>query len=254
MVEKLRSEVKRIVVERMKEEAEQLKKSTESNVERAKGTFIIRMDEKGSIVTEAIGGDTENTHLESFTVDVEEMEKAEKEEEEKKVRRAFITLLRMTVHLLLALQDEQKQQPTLVQTNPEKTVDLSDLSDDIRIALNKVFQSNKANINNGIARRSIDDVLSSFRVLWPENILPRRHFGQLEQILLRLARDPVEGESGLADSNQWDKEKGEKLIQFMRSIRGEFATHLRQFYSKVADRSGLNGVHEPKPNRTPDEL
>lgn len=36
------------------------------------------MDEKGSIVTEAIGGDTENTHLESFTVDVEKIEKVEK--------------------------------------------------------------------------------------------------------------------------------------------------------------------------------
>ena len=251
MVEKLRSEVKRIVVERMKEEAEQLKKSTES-IERAKGTFIIRMDEKGSIVTEAVGGDNTNTHLESFTVDPEDVEKSEKEEEEKKVRRAFITLLRMTVHLLLALQDEQ--QPKLVEVLPERTVDLSDLSDDIHIALLKVFQSNKANINHGIARRSIDDVLSSFRVLWPENILPRRHFGQLEQILLRLARDPADGQSDSPDSNQWDKEKGEKLIQFMRSIRGEFATHLRQFYSKVADRSGLNGVHEPKPNRTPDEL
>ena len=251
MVEKLRSEVKRIVVERMKEEAEQLKKSTDNSVERAKGTFIIRMDEKGSIVTEAVDGDTEHTQLESFTVDAEEIEKAE--EEEKKVRRAFITLLRMTVHLLLALQDEQ--QPTLIQTVSERTVDLSDLSEDIRNALVKVFQSNKANINLGIAKRSIDDVLSSFRVLWPENILPKwRHFGELEKILLRLARDPVEGQSGLADHEQWDKEKGEKLIQFMRSIRGEFATHLRQFYSKVADRSGLNGVHEPKPNRTPDEL
>lgn len=254
MVEKLRSEVKRIVVERMKEEAEQLKKSTENSIERAKGTFIIRMDEKGSIVTEAVGGDTDNAQLESFTVNVNEMEKSEKEEEEKKVRRAFITLLRMTVHLLLALQDEQQQQPTLILTVPEKNVDLSDLSDDIRSALIKVFQSNKANINKGIARRSIDDVLSSFRVLWPENILPRQHFGQLEQILLRLAREPLENESGLGDGNQWDKDKGEKLIQFMRSIRGEFATHLRQFYSKVADRSGLNGVHEPKPNRTPDEL
>ncbi len=253
MVEKLRSEVKRIVVERMKEEAEQLKKSTESGIERAKGTFIIRMDEKGSIVTEAVGGDIGNTQLESFTVDVEDIEKAEKEEEEKKVRRAFITLLRMTVHLLLALQDEQ--QPKLPLIDHEKTIDLSDLSDDIRNALMKVFQSNKANINHGIARRSIDDVLSSFRVLWPENILPRRHFGQLEQVLLRLARDPAEGQNELPDNNQsWDKEKGEKLIQFMRSIRGEFATHLRQFYSKVADRSGLNGVHEPKPNRTPDEL
>lgn len=253
MVEKLRSEVKRIVVERMKEEAEQLKKSTESGIERAKGTFIIRMDEKGSIVTEAVGGDTGNTQLESFTVDAEDIEKAEKEEEEKKVRRAFITLLRMTVHLLLALQDEQ--QPKLPPVDPEKTIDLSDLSDDIRNALMKVFQSNKANINHGIARRSIDDVLSSFRVLWPENILPRRHFGQLEQVLLRLARDPADGQNDLSDNNQsWDKEKGEKLIQFMRSIRGEFATHLRQFYSKVADRSGLNGVHEPKPNRTPDEL
>lgn len=252
MVEKLRSEVKRIVVERMKEEAEQLKKSTDSSVERAKGTFIIRMDDKGSIVTEAVGGDTEHTQLESFTVDAEEIEKAEKEEEEKKVRRAFTTLLRMTVHLLLALQDEQ--QPTLIQTVPERTVDLSDLSEDIRNALVKVFQSNKANINLGISKRSIDDVLSSFRVLWPENILPRRHFGELEKILLRLARDPAEGQGGLADHEQWDKEKGEKLIQFMRSIRGEFATHLRQFYSKVADRSGLNGVHEPKPNRTPDEL
>lgn len=36
MVEKLRSEVKPIVVERMKEEAEQLNKSTESNVETRK--------------------------------------------------------------------------------------------------------------------------------------------------------------------------------------------------------------------------
>lgn len=253
MVEKLRSEVKRIVVERMKEEAEQLKKSTDNSVERAKGTFIIRMDEKGSIVTEAVDGDTEHTQLESFTVDAEEIEKAEKEEEEKKVRRAFITLLRMTVHLLLALQDEQ--QPKLIQTVSERTVDLSDLSEDIRNALVKVFQSNKANINLGIAKRSIDDVLSSFRVLWPENILPgKMYFGELEKILLRLARDPAEGQSGLADHEQWDKEKGEKLIQFMRSIRGEFATHLRQFYSKVADRSGLNGVHEPKPNRTPDEL
>ena len=258
MVEKLRSEVKRIVVERMKEEAEQLKKSTENSVDRPKGTFIIRMDEKGNIVTEPVGGDTENTQLESFTVDAEEIEKAEKEnEEEKKVRRAFITLLRMTVHLLLTLQDEQREPILMSSDTVERSVDLSDLSEDIRQALIKVFQSNKANINDGIAKQSIDDVLSSFRILWPENILPRHHFGHLEKILLRLARDPVEGQSSglLPENNQWDKEKGEKLIQFMRSIRGEFATHLRQFYSKVADRSaGLNGVHEPKPNRTPDEL
>lgn len=254
MVEKLRSEVKRIVVERMKEEAEQQKKSAESNVDRPKGTFIIRMDEKGNIVTEPVGGDTENTQLESFTVEAEDVEKAEKEDEEaKKVKRAFITLLRMTVHLLLALQDDQKE-PVLITADPERTVDLSDLSEDIRQALVKVFQSNKANINHGIARQSIDDVLSSFRILWPENILPRHHFGHLENILLRLARDPVEGQSGLPENNQLDKEKREKLIQFMRSIRGEFATHLRQFYSKVADRTGLNGVHESKPNRTPDEL
>ena len=253
MVEKLRSEVKRIVVERMKEEAEQLKKATDANAERTKGTFIIRMDEKGSIVTEAVGGDTEGTQLESFTVNPVEVEKAEKEEEDKRIRRAFITLLRMTVHLLLALQDEQKQ-PPLQSDLEKKAVDLDDLSEDIRNALVKVFQSNKVNINDGIAKRSIDDVLSSFRVLWPENILPRRHFGELEKILLRLARNTPDGQGDLADSNQWDTEKGEKLIQFMRSIRGEFATHLRQFYSKVADRSGLNGVYEPKPNRTPDEL
>lgn len=252
MVEKLRSEVKRIVVERMKEDAEQLKKSAsvqmDGGVERAKGTFIIRMDDKGSIVTEAV--DSIQSQLESYSFDAEEDDMLEYQaEEEKKIRRAFITLLRMTVHLLLALQDERQTSQEVV-TDPVKVVDLTGLANDVRTALHKVFNSNKADINVGISRRSIDDVLSSFQVLWPENILPRRYFGQLEQVLQRLATGPAQQPS----DGEWDKEKGEKLIQFMRTIRGEFATHLRQFYSKVADRSGLNSAHEPKPNRTPDEL
>lgn len=249
MIEKLRSEVKRIVVERMKEEAETQKRTAEGQ-ERSKGTFIIRLDEKGGIVTEAVDGDVNNVRLESYSIDAEDAEKSEKIEEEKKIRRAFITLLRMTLHLLLSLQDESKTDSGL----PGTDVDLSDLSDDIRNAIVKVFQHNNADIRQGIAQRSIDDVLSSFRILWPENILPRRHFSQLEQILVRLARDPVADAELPSDGDRWEKEKGEKLVQFMRSIRGEFATHLRQFNSKLSENSGLNSAHEPKPNRTPDEL
>jgi len=252
MVEKLRSEVKRIVVERMKEEAEQLKKS-DGGVERAKGTFIIRMDDKGSIVTESV--DSIQSPLESYSneADDEDDDMVEYQaEEEKKVRRAFITLLRMTVHLLLALQDDRQKPQEAVINDPARVVDLTGLANDVRTALHKVFHSNKADINAGISQRSIDDVLSSFRVLWPENILPKRYFGQLELVLQRLATGPTQQQQ--PSDSEWDKEKGEKLIQFMRTIRGEFATHLRQFYSKVADRSGLNSAHEPKPNRTPDEL
>lgn len=257
MVEKLRSEVKRIVVERMKEEAEQLKKTAsvqmDGGVERVKGTFIIRMDDKGSIVTEAV--DSIQGQLESYSTDADDEDDDMVEyqaEEEKKVRRAFITLLRMTVHLLLALQDERQKPQEAVINDPARVVDLTGLANDVRTALHKVFNSNKADINAGISQRSIDDVLSSFRVLWPENILPKRYFGQLELVLQRLATGPTQQQP--SEDSEWDKEKGEKLIQFMRTIRGEFATHLRQFYSKVADRSGLNSAHEPKPNRTPDEL
>lgn len=251
MVEKLKSEVKRIVVERMKEEAEQQqqKKSAEASGERAKGTFIIRMDEKGEIVTEAVDTDGSSIQLESYTVDPQELAK---EEEEKRTRRAFITLLRMTVHLLLALQDEQKTPPVPITT--PKTMDLSDLAEDVRLAVVKVFNSNKLDPSAGIPRQSIEDVLSSFRSFWPENVLPRSYFGQLEQVLVRLSREPTDGHSERSSRSAWDKEKGEKLIQFMRTIRGELATHLRQFYSKVADNSGLSGSSEPKPNRTPDEL
>jgi len=106
VVEKLRSEVKRIVVERMREDAEMQKKSEN---DRSKSTFVLRMDEKGAIVTEAVDSvnvANPDTKLEHF---VEEMETAEKED--KKFRRAFITLLRMTVHLLLALQDEPAPVP-----------------------------------------------------------------------------------------------------------------------------------------------
>ena len=257
MVEKLRSEVKRIVVERMKEEAEQLKKSAsvqmDGGVERAKGTFIIRMDDKGSIVTESV--DSIQSPLESYSTEADDEDDDMVEyqaEEEKKVRRAFITLLRMTVHLLLALQDDRQKPQEAVINDPARVVDLTGLANDVRTALHKVFHSNKADINAGISQRSIDDVLSSFRVLWPENILPKRYFGQLELVLQRLATGPTQQQQ--PSDSEWDKEKGEKLIQFMRTIRGEFATHLRQFYSKVADRSGLNSAHEPKPNRTPDEL
>ena len=131
---------------------------------------------------------------------------------------------------------------------------LSDVSDDIRLAIEKVFTSNKTPLSQGISRHSVDDVLSSFRTLWPENILPRRYFADLEDILLRLARSQFSHQPPPTDG--WNKDKGEKLIQFMRSIRGEFATHLRQFYSKVTDRSAtsVNGASDPKPNRTPDEL
>ena len=257
MVEKLRSEVKRIVVERMKEEAEQLKKSAsvqmDGGVERAKGTFIIRMDDKGSIVTESV--DSIQSPLESYSTEADDEDDDMVEyqaEEEKKVRRAFITLLRMTVHLLLALQDDRQKPQEAVINDPARVVDLTGLANDVRTALHKVFHINKADINAGISQRSIDDVLSSFRVLWPENILPKRYFGQLELVLQRLATGPTQQQQ--PSDSEWDKEKGEKLIQFMRTIRGEFATHLRQFYSKVADRSGLNSAHEPKPNRTPDEL
>lgn len=131
---------------------------------------------------------------------------------------------------------------------------LSDVSDDIRQAIEKVFSSNKVPLTRGISRHSIDDILSSFRVLWPDNILPRRYFADLEDILLRLAGSQSPQQPPPTDA--WSKDKGEKLIQFMRSIRGEFATHLRQFYSKVTDRSAtsVNGASDPKPNRTPDEL
>ena len=115
VVEKLRSEVKRIVVERMREDAETQKKP---EGDRSKSTFVLRMDEKGAIVTEAVdtvtvtnqgsgsGGDLDS-QLEQFAVD--DLETADKED--KKSRRAFITLLRMTVHLLLALQDERPPSP-----------------------------------------------------------------------------------------------------------------------------------------------
>jgi len=255
VVEKLRSEVKRIVVERMREDAEMQKKSEN---DRSKSTFVLRMDEKGAIVTEAVDSvnvANPDTKLEHF---VEEMETAEKED--KKFRRAFITLLRMTVHLLLALQDEPAPVPVdndsvLEMINPNEdsvNENLSDLADDIRLAVEKVFFSNKMNVDEGIAHHSIEDVLSSFRVLWPENILPRRYFADLENVLLRLSRHDDHEEP--VEQSAWNKDKGERLIQFMRSIRGEFATHLRQFYSKLADRTGMNGASDPKPNRTPDEL
>ena len=114
VVEKLRSEVKRIVVERMREDAETLKKP---DSERSKSTFVLRMDEKGAIVTEAVDTVTVanqgvvdvESQLEQFAVD--DLETTDKED--KKFRRAFITLLRMTVHLLLALQEERPPTPIL---------------------------------------------------------------------------------------------------------------------------------------------
>lgn len=265
VVEKLRSEVKRIVVERMREDAETLKKP---DSERSKSTFVLRMDEKGAIVTEAVDTVTVTnqgvvdveSQLEQFAVD--DLETTDKED--KKFRRAFITLLRMTVHLLLALQEERP--PTPILTNSDETlevadsgadvvINLSDVSDDVRQAIEKVFSSNKVPLSQGISRYSIDDVLSSFRVLWPKNILPRRYFADLEDVLLRLARSQSPNQQP-PPTDAWNKDKGEKLIQFMRSIRGEFATHLRQFYSKVTGRSAtsVNGASDPKPNRTPDEL
>merc|ERR1712071_623964 len=262
VVEKLRSEVRRIVVERMREDAETLKKP---DSERSKSTFVLRMDEKGAIVTEAVDTVTVanqgvvdvESQLEQFAVD--DLETTDKED--KKFRRAFITLLRMTVHLLLALQEERP--PTPILTNSDETLEvadsgadvvtnLSDVSDDVRQAIEKVFSSNKVPLSQGISRHSIDDVLSSFRVLWPENILPRRYFADLEDVLLRLARSQSPNQQP-PPTDAWNKDKGEKLIQFMRSIRGEFATHLRQFYSKLADRTGMNGASDPNPNRPPDE-
>lgn len=279
MVEKLRSEVKRIVVERLKEEAAellQLKRagagsatSTESSattesMPRTKGTFIIRMDEKGSIVTEAVET-ASDIRLESYDNPDEKAEAtaaaAAAAAEEKRIRRAFITLLRMTVHLLLALEQDDPSNPErpsdsiIAEVEQHPPTDLSGLTEDVRLAVEKVFASNGVSLEKGLSRRSVNEVLSSFRLLWPENILPRRHFAHLEEILLSLARDDPVGEEGEADRNESSADKrGERLTQFMRSIRGEFASHLRQFYSSVADRSGLNGAHESKPNRTPDEL
>lgn len=261
-VEKLRSEVRRIVVERLKEEAElqQKKKQTANTAEsRAKGTFIIRMDDKGSIITEPVDHIALDSRMESYSED----EAAEAEAEEKRIRRAFITLLRMTVHLLLALQQEEPQEQLAV---PSQELDLRALADDVRSALEKVFASNHADIRQGIPRRLIDDVLSSFQLLWPENVLPRNHFAHLQEVLLALARrgpdtppppppPPTEEESSSPPSSS--STKTERLLQFMRSIRGEFATHLRQFYSKVADRSGLmkaDAAADNKPSRAPDEL
>ena len=255
-VEKLRSEVRRIVVERMKEEAElvQKKKQTHDTIEtRAKGTFIIRMDEKGAIVTEPVDNIALDSRLESYSDD----DAAEAEAEEKRIRRAFITLLRMTVHLLLALQQDEKQEQLPVSS---QNLDLSVLSDDVRSALDKVFASNHADIEQGLSRRWIEEVLASFRLLWPENILPRRHFAQMEEVLLALARQSSDSSPPLPSTEESSPSststKAERLMQFMRSIRGEFATHLRQFYSKVADRSGLMKADaaETKPNRSPDEL
>ena len=88
---------------------------------------------------------------------------------------------------------------------------LSDLADDIRLAVEKVFFSNKMNVDEGIAHHSIEDVLSSFRVLWPENILPRRYFADLENVLLRLSRHDDHEEP--VEQSAWNKDKGDLLIQ-----------------------------------------
>lgn len=265
MVEKLRSEVKRIVVERMKEEAAvadllHQKKTTSTSdlttdVPRTKGTFIIRMDDKGAIVTEAV-----ESHMESYSGST--LEEGLAALEEKRLRKTFISLLRMTVHLLLALQEDKPpsaSQDSQSATQTENTgVDLSLLAEDVRRVIEMVFASNGVELRKGVSRHTVDQVLSNFRLLWPENILPDRYFTQLEVALLSLARKDSPAEEG-TPSPVATAERNERLMQFMRSIRGEFASHLRQFsytgsVPAVADRSGLNGAHEPKPNRTPDEL
>ncbi len=256
MVEKLRSEVKRIVVERMKEEAAvadllHQKKTTSTSdltteVPRTKGTFIIRMDDKGAIVTEAV-----ESHMESYSGST--LEEGLAALEEKRLRKTFISLLRMTVHLLLALQEDKSPDSQTATQTENAGVDLSLLAEDVRRVIEMVFASNGVELRKGVSRHTVDQVLSNFRLLWPENILPDRYFTQLEVALLSLAREDSPAEE-VTPSPVATAERNERLAQFMRSIRGEFATHLRQFYSKVADRSGLNGVHEPKPNRTPDEL
>ena len=253
MVEKLRSEVKRIVVERMKEEAESNRKAA-AEADRSKGTFIIRMDEKGSIVTEAVDSITverstaSESRLESYA-------EGETNEEEPKQRKAFITLLRMTLHLLLALKDEQAsaQPPELVVVDDDQSeMRLADLPDDVRHAVAKVFRINKVDLSAGICSQRIEDVLSSFRTLWPDNVLPRRYFHDLERVLQRLSRPAAA--RGSPEDDSWNKGKGERIVEFMRSIRGEFAAHLRHLYSRVASGDRRPVSSDPKPNRTPDEL
>lgn len=122
-----------------------------------------------------------------------------------------------------------------------------------------MFESNKIKLDDGIPRHRIDDVLHSFRWLWPDNILPRRYYDYLSKVLLCLARDDDaaaarDARTGGDPDDTWNKNKGEKLVQFMRTVRGEFASHLRQFYSQFTDKNWLNSVSDLKPNRTPDEL
>lgn len=260
IVEKLRSEVKRIVVERLKEEAEQSKLE---RTDRSKATFIIRMDESGSVVTEPVddyppaAGDVvhgpfdSETKLESLVYS--DLDSAF--EEDAKDRKAFITLLRMTLHLLLALKPQPDAAgPPLPRADQHVHIGVDDLADDIRSTILAAFRSHSADVAAGIAEHSVQEVVSSFRTLWPENVLPRRYFHEMEAVLKRLSRrsppprqppllsppDAAADDDGGDDNNNITKDnlhakgKSGRLFDFMQSLRGEFASRLRHFYSKIA--------------------
>lgn len=142
VVDELRSQVKRIVVERMKEEAEMMKKA---DAERLKNSFIIRMDEQGSIVTEVLdgsgGGGPDATPL--VTVADQRLENySDLEaafEEDRKHRKSFITLLRMTIHLLLPTATPTSATNSAQAHSTSLKAKMHGLSDDVVRAVEKVF-------------------------------------------------------------------------------------------------------------------
>ena len=116
----------RIVVERMKEEAESSRRAAAAAAVAAKasgdagpskGTLIIRMNDQGVIVTESVnafgdpspaldaGSDAAATAAAATSAAAAAAADGDIEEERRQ-RKAFLTLLRMTLHLLLALKKD----------------------------------------------------------------------------------------------------------------------------------------------------
>lgn len=55
--------------------------------------------------------------------------------------------------------------------------------------------------------------------------------------------------------DSWDKGQGERLLEFMRNIRGEFAAHLRHLYTTVSTVSSSSASTSSDPSSgAPDEL
>ena len=114
----------RIVVERMKEEAESSRRAAAAAAVAAKasgdagpskGTLIIRMNDQGVIVTESVNAfgdpspalDAGSDAAATAAAATSAAAAADGDiEEERRQRKAFLTLLRMTLHLLLALKKD----------------------------------------------------------------------------------------------------------------------------------------------------